>query len=76
MDGRDQGSTRYSRRDFGQLVLAGLPLSVLIADINSKFKGVQIGAITYSFRTTPNPDDIIKAFVNDSDNDVTTRHSG
>ena len=24
----------------------------------------------------PNPDDIIKAFVNDSDNDVTTRHSG
>jgi len=59
----DQGSTLYTRRDFGQLVLAGLPLSVFLADINSKFKGVQIGAITYSFRTTPNPDDIIKAFV-------------
>jgi sugar phosphate isomerase/epimerase len=59
----DSGSTAYTRRDFGQLVLAGLPLSLLLADINSKFKGVQIGAITYSFRTTPNPDDIIKAFV-------------
>ena len=31
--------------------------------MNSKFKGVQIGAITYSFRSMPNPEDIIKAYV-------------
>jgi sugar phosphate isomerase/epimerase len=33
------------------------------AAINSKFGGVQIGAITYSFRSMPNVDDIIKAMV-------------
>src|SRR6185503_15892175 len=33
------------------------------AAINSRIKGVQFGAITYSFRTIPNPDDIIKAYV-------------
>ncbi len=52
----------FSRREFGKLALAGLPLSLALADIDSKFKGVQIGAITYSFRTMPNPDDIIKAY--------------
>jgi sugar phosphate isomerase/epimerase len=61
------GTTRdplqFTRRDFGKLALAGLPLSLAFADINSKFKGVQIGAITYSFRTMPNPEDIIKAYV-------------
>jgi len=60
---RQDGFVRQTRREFGQLVLAGLPLSFLLADINSKFKGVQIGAITYSFRALPNPEDIIKAFV-------------
>lgn len=61
------GNTReplqFTRRDFGKLALAGLPLSLAFADVNSKFKGVQIGAITYSFRTMPNPEDIIKAYV-------------
>ena len=33
-----------------------------MARIDSKIKGVQIGAITYSFRTIPNADDIIKAY--------------
>lgn len=33
------------------------------AKIDSKIKGVQIGAITYSFRSMPNPDDIIQAYV-------------
>jgi sugar phosphate isomerase/epimerase len=54
---------QFTRRDFGKLALAGLPLSLAFAEINSKFKGVQIGAITYSFRTMPNPEDIIKAYV-------------
>ena len=53
----------YSRRDFGKLVLAGLPLSLMLAKPDSKINGVQIGAITYSFRTIPNAEDIIKAYV-------------
>ena len=59
-----------SRREFGKLTLAGLPASWLLARaplsalaaIDSKIKGVQIGAITYSFRTIPNADDIIRAY--------------
>jgi sugar phosphate isomerase/epimerase len=62
---------RYTRRDFGKLTLAGLPASWVIgsaqlsagAKIESKFNGVQIGSITYSFRDFPNADDIIKAYV-------------
>src|SRR4051794_41632970 len=59
----------YSRRAFGKLALAGLPMTLALRDldafaaINSKFNGVQIGAITYSFRTIQNADDIIKAYV-------------
>ena len=49
----------YSRREFGTMMLAGLPASMALARINSernsqlnsKFRGVQIGAITYSFRS-------------------------
>ena len=52
----------YSRREFGVMMLAGLPLSVALAKINSKFKGVQIGAITYSFRSIP-ATEIIPAMV-------------
>jgi sugar phosphate isomerase/epimerase len=56
----------YSRRDFGKLALAGLPAAALLgrSDIlfaaaqqaakpNSKFGGVQIGTITYSYRSMP-----------------------
>ena len=53
----------YSRRDFGKIVLAGLPLSLVLQKPDSKINGVQIGAITYSFRTIPNAEDIIKAYV-------------
>ena len=59
----------YSRRAFGKLALAGLPMTLALRDlgafaaIDSKFNGVQIGSITYSFRTMPNPEDIIKAYV-------------
>ena len=59
-----------SRREFGKLTLTALPASWVLARvplsafaaIDSKIKGVQIGAITYSFRTIPNADDIIKAY--------------
>jgi sugar phosphate isomerase/epimerase len=59
-----------SRREFAKLTLAGLPASWVVAHvplsaraaIDSRIKGVQIGAITYSFRTIPNADDIIKAY--------------
>ena len=41
----------YSRRDVGKIALAALPAVQAFgaAKINSKFGGVQIGAITYSF---------------------------
>jgi sugar phosphate isomerase/epimerase len=44
----------YTRRDFGKLALAGGTAARLIgAKPDSKFGGVQIGAITYSFRALP-----------------------
>ena len=42
-----------SRRDFGRLVLAGLPISAALAKINSTVSGVQLGVCTYSFRSLP-----------------------
>ena len=52
---------RYTRREFGRLALAGLPAAALLetptwawqAKPNSKFGGVQIGVITYSYRSMP-----------------------
>jgi sugar phosphate isomerase/epimerase len=44
------------------MALAGLPLSVALEHINSKFRGVQIGAITYSFRSMP-ANEIIPAMI-------------
>ena len=56
----------YTRREFGKLALAGLPAAALLARSesifgavaaqakpNSVFGGVQIGAITYSYRSMP-----------------------
>jgi sugar phosphate isomerase/epimerase len=55
----------YSRREFGKLALAGLPAAALLgrtesifgafaqAKPNSLIDGVQIGAITYSYRSMP-----------------------
>ncbi len=59
-----------SRRDFGKLTLAGLPASWVLAQvplsalatIDSRIRGVQIGAITYSFRSIPDAAAIIKAY--------------
>lgn len=42
-----------TRRELGKAALAALPASTLLARPNSKFGGVQIGAITYCFRTMP-----------------------
>jgi sugar phosphate isomerase/epimerase len=39
-----------TRRDFGRLITATIPAAGLFAKPNSVFNGVQIGAITYSFR--------------------------
>src|SRR4026209_2490691 len=55
----------YTRREFGKLALAGLPAAAVIgnsqsifgafaqAKPNSGFNGVQIGTITYSYRSMP-----------------------
>jgi sugar phosphate isomerase/epimerase len=57
-----------SRRDFGKLALAGVPAAMAWplgarAEIDSTIKGVRVGAITYSFRTIPDPNEIIRDFV-------------
>src|SRR5258707_119430 len=64
-------SVLYTRRDFGALALAGLPAALLLgarpvaarSKIDSRIKNVEFGAITYSFREMPNPDDAIKGYV-------------
>jgi sugar phosphate isomerase/epimerase len=55
----------YTRRDIGKFALASVPLAHAFgANVNSKFGGVQIGAITYSFNTIArDPEAIIKAYV-------------
>lgn len=52
----------YSRRKFGKLALAGLPLSLALEHINSRINGVRIGVQSYSFRSL-SLDDSIKAMV-------------
>jgi len=51
----------FSRRDFGRTALAALPLAAAVA-ADSKIDGVQLGAISYSFRQIPNldVDEIVK----------------
>ena len=51
----------YTRRDVGKIALASLPLARAFGAPNSKIDGVQIGVITYSFRTVSDPEEIIKA---------------
>src|SRR5438552_18722917 len=50
----------YSRRDFGKLALASLPGAAMLGEAvfgqakpNSMINGVQIGTITYSYRSMP-----------------------
>ncbi len=42
-----------TRRDFGKLVATALPATRLLAKPDSRFNGVMIGVITYSFRALP-----------------------
>jgi len=54
----------YTRRDLGKIALAAIPLARAYTATNSKFYGVQIGAITYSFNSiASDPEAIIKAMV-------------
>ena len=46
-----------------KIALAGLPLSMAMRGWDSRINGVQIGAISYSFRSIPDPEAIIKAMV-------------
>jgi sugar phosphate isomerase/epimerase len=56
----------FTRRDLGRIALASVPLRGAFAakKINSKFGGVQIGAITYSFNriASPDPEAIVRAY--------------
>ena len=47
----------FTRRDLGKIAIASVPLSRAFAAkmIDSKFGGVQIGAITYSFNRIASP---------------------
>ena len=57
----------FTRRDLGKFALASVPLvrALRAKTIDSKFGGVQIGAITYSFNriASPDPEAIVKAYV-------------
>jgi sugar phosphate isomerase/epimerase len=52
----------YSRREFGRMVLAGLPLPLALRSIDSRVQGVRLGVQTYSFRDL-SLEDAIKAMV-------------
>jgi sugar phosphate isomerase/epimerase len=57
-------SMLYTRRDIARIAAAALPMAKMLGAVNSRFGGVQIGAITYSFRElSTDVDDIIKAMV-------------
>src|SRR5438552_3160858 len=53
----------YTRRDLGKIALAALPIAKAFGAIDSKFNGVQIGAITYSFRSMTDTGEVIKAMI-------------
>lgn len=56
----------YSRRHFGKLALAALPVAGALAKISSKIHGVQIGVATFSYTPLPRQgllDAIIKSMV-------------
>ena len=65
-------SARYSRRQFGKLALSTVPLAGVfrirpaagtagLAAIDSRIKGVRLGAITYSFRAITDANAIVSA---------------
>lgn len=59
---------QITRRDMGRIALATVPLTSAFGAkkrIDSRFGGVQIGAITYSFNriASPDPEAILKAYI-------------
>ncbi len=61
-------SRGYTRREFGRIALGGLGMAALpggldAAPIDSRIRGVQIGAITYSFRALSDAHAIVNAMV-------------
>lgn len=52
-----------TRRDLGKAALTAMAVGAAKAAIDSKFGGVQIGAITYSFRSSADPMTIIQDMV-------------
>lgn len=72
MNRRTARSDGYTRRDLGRVVVGGAAAAlgagltgarVTAATIDSRIRGVQIGAITYSFRALPDAQAIVKAMV-------------
>ena len=68
----DHQAARFTRRQFGKVALAAIPAARLLGAlpmspglgatrINSRIKGVQIGAITYSFRALSDATAIVRA---------------
>src|ERR1035437_5273285 len=60
-------SMEITRRDLGKIALASVPVCRAFGakKIDSRFGGVQIGAISYSFNSiaSPDPDAIVRAYV-------------
>src|SRR5437016_1088609 len=56
-DDSGEGTVNLTRRDFGKLAAAAIPASRLLAKPNSNFDGVQVGVITYSYRSMPGAND-------------------
>ena len=48
-----------TRRDLAKVALAAIPAARLLAKPNSKFDGVQVGTITYSYRSMPGANDAV-----------------
>jgi sugar phosphate isomerase/epimerase len=54
---RKEEPVDLTRRDLGKLALAAIPASKLLAKPSSNFDGVQVGVITYSYRSMPGAND-------------------
>ena len=52
----------FTRRDMGKIALAGIPLAKGLAAIDSKFGGVQIGAISFPQKTLEATVTVVRAF--------------
>src|SRR5262249_41812586 len=54
---REGDPVDLTRRDLAKLALAAVPAARLLAKPNSNFDGVQVGVITYSYRSMPGAND-------------------